>query len=75
MGDMANELGSHLKILLIHRLQYDYQKRILKDPWVEEKVLHIWLSSINTMIFQSRPARISRDLVGKKPFHARSVAC
>ncbi len=47
MGDMANELGSHLKILLIHLLNYDYQKRILKDPWVEDKVLHIWLSSIN----------------------------
>ncbi|WP_257276079.1 DUF29 domain-containing protein [Endozoicomonas sp. SESOKO4] len=46
-GDMANELGSHLKILLIHLLNSDYQKRILKDPWVEDKVIHIWLSSIN----------------------------
>ncbi|WP_257280637.1 DUF29 domain-containing protein [Endozoicomonas sp. ISHI1] len=47
MGDTSNELRSHLRILLIHLLKYDYQKRVLKDPWVEDKVIYTWIPSIN----------------------------
>ncbi|WOG27983.1 DUF29 domain-containing protein [Endozoicomonas sp. 8E] len=47
MGDNTRELGSHFKILLIHLLKYDHQKRVLQDHWVEDKVLHTWVPSIN----------------------------
>ncbi|WP_257282228.1 DUF29 domain-containing protein [Endozoicomonas sp. ISHI1] len=47
MGDPVKELRSHLVILLVHLLKYDYQKRVLKDPWVENKVIHTWMPSIN----------------------------
>ncbi|WP_257280254.1 DUF29 domain-containing protein [Endozoicomonas sp. ISHI1] len=46
MGDTTNELRSHLRVLLLHLLKYDYQKRILKDSWVEDKVIHTWMPSI-----------------------------
>ncbi|WP_422474277.1 DUF29 domain-containing protein [Endozoicomonas sp. ALB032] len=47
MGNIADELGSHLIILLVHLLKYDYQKQVLKDPWVKDKVIHTWMPSIN----------------------------
>ncbi|WP_422473198.1 DUF29 domain-containing protein [Endozoicomonas sp. ALB032] len=47
MGDEVKELRAHLVVLLVHLLKYDYQKRILKDPWVEDKVLYTWIPSIN----------------------------
>lgn len=47
MGNDVRELRSHLVILLVHLLKYDYQNRILKDPWVEDKVLQSWIPSIN----------------------------
>ncbi|WP_422136162.1 MULTISPECIES: DUF29 domain-containing protein [unclassified Endozoicomonas] len=47
MGDEVKELRSHLVILLVHLLKYDYQKRILKDPWVEDKVIQSWMPSIS----------------------------
>ncbi len=47
MGDAVHELESHLIILLLHLLKYDYQTRILQDPWVQDKVIYTWLPSIN----------------------------
>ncbi|WP_257281685.1 MULTISPECIES: DUF29 domain-containing protein [unclassified Endozoicomonas] len=45
--DHIRELVSHLVILLVHLLKYDYQNRVLKDPWVKDKVLYTWMPSIN----------------------------
>ncbi|WOG27186.1 DUF29 domain-containing protein [Endozoicomonas sp. 8E] len=47
MGDNTRELGFHILILLVHLLKYDYQKRVLQDPWVEDRVIYTWLPSIN----------------------------
>ncbi|UYM14567.1 DUF29 domain-containing protein [Endozoicomonas euniceicola] len=47
MGDAVNELESHLIILLLHLLKYDYQMRVLQDPWVQDKAIHTWIPSIN----------------------------
>ncbi len=47
MGDQSvSKLTSYIKVLLIHLLKYNYQKTVLKDPWVEDRVTHTWLSSI-----------------------------
>ena len=46
MGDAVNELESHLIVLLLHLLKYDYQVRVLQDPWVQDKVIHTWMPSI-----------------------------
>ncbi|WP_252177420.1 DUF29 domain-containing protein [Endozoicomonas sp. 4G] len=40
-------LKSHLMILLTHLLKWDYQEKVLQDPWVEKYVKHTWLPSIN----------------------------
>lgn len=40
-----NSFESSLIILLLHLLKYDYQLRVLKDPWVRDKVIYIWLPS------------------------------
>ena len=40
-------LKSGLKILILHLLKVDYQLRVLQDPWVQDKVIHTWLPSIN----------------------------
>ncbi|WP_422136506.1 DUF29 domain-containing protein [Endozoicomonas sp. ALD040] len=47
MGDTKKELRSYLRTLLIHLLKYAYQKLVLKDSWVEDKVLYTWIPSIN----------------------------
>lgn len=47
MGDITEELRAHLIILLLHLLKYDYQIRVLKDSWVQDKVMYTWLPSIN----------------------------
>ncbi|WP_422136158.1 DUF29 domain-containing protein [Endozoicomonas sp. ALD040] len=59
MGNSIRAFDSHLTILLLHLLKYDYQKRVLKDPWVESMVAHLWVTSIG----QSR-VQINRHLKG-----------
>ncbi len=47
MGESQyNSLTSHLEILLAHLLKYNYQKTVLKDDWVEDRVIYTWLPSI-----------------------------
>ncbi|WOG27426.1 DUF29 domain-containing protein [Endozoicomonas sp. 8E] len=46
MGSTRDTLESHLSVLVLHLLKYDYQKRILKDLWVEDKVVQTWMPSI-----------------------------
>lgn len=40
------ELRSYLNVLFLHLLKYHYQKTVLNDPWVEDRVAHLWLVSI-----------------------------
>lgn len=40
-------LESYLNILLLHLLKIDYQKSVLKDPWIENTVVHLWKTSVN----------------------------
>ncbi|WP_252177405.1 DUF29 domain-containing protein [Endozoicomonas sp. 4G] len=42
-----NTLKSHLMILIIHLLKWDYQEKVLQDPWVDDCVKPTWLPSIN----------------------------
>ncbi|WP_422473839.1 DUF29 domain-containing protein [Endozoicomonas sp. ALB032] len=39
-------LESHLMILITHLLKWDYQEKVLQDPWVDECVKHTWMPSI-----------------------------
>ncbi len=48
MGDSNfKALESYLEILILHLLKWNYQKTVLKDDWVEDRVAHLWLSSID----------------------------
>lgn len=46
MGNPAETLESYLSVLVLHLLKYDYQIRILKDPWIEDRVAHLWKVSV-----------------------------
>ncbi len=47
MGDKSvSKLTSFLKVMITHLLKYEYQKVVLKSPWVEDRVLHLWRNSI-----------------------------
>lgn len=40
-------LESYLSVLLLHLLKLDYQNSTLKDPWIENTVVHLWKTSVN----------------------------
>ncbi|WP_252179224.1 DUF29 domain-containing protein [Endozoicomonas sp. 4G] len=48
--DHIRELKRHLINLLLHVLKWDYQEKVLKDPWVDVYVKHIWLPSIRNAL-------------------------
>ncbi|WP_257275717.1 MULTISPECIES: DUF29 domain-containing protein [unclassified Endozoicomonas] len=66
VGEMGkserNSFESHLIILLLHLLKYDYQLRVLQDPWVQDKVIHTWLPSI------TNPRIEIKTLLRKSPY-------
>ena len=55
-------LESHLTILLLHLLKYQYQTHVLQDKWIAEMVVHTWYPSMDnprreiTKLLQDSPS-------------------